>query len=39
MEARYQGFCSEGMLADYCWMLYRDVPTHSHKQKSYSKHC
>ena len=38
MEARYQGFWNEGMLADFCWMLYRDVPTHSHKRKSYSKH-
>ena len=38
MEARCQGFWNEGMLADYCWMLYRDVPTHSHKRKSYSKH-
>ena len=38
MEARYQGFGNEGMMTDYCWMLYRDDPTHSHKQKSYSKH-
>ena len=38
MEARYQGFWNEGMMADYCWMLYRDDPTHSHKRKSYSKH-
>ena len=26
MDARYQDFWNEGMLADYCWMLYRDVP-------------
>ena len=26
------------MLAYYCWMLYRDVPTHSHKQKLYLKY-
>ena len=38
METRYQGFWNEGMLADYCWILYRDFPTHSHKQKSYSQH-
>ena len=38
MEARYQGFLNEWMMADYCWMLYRDDPTHSHKRKSYSKH-
>ena len=37
MEARYQGFLNKGMMADYCWMLYRDDPTHSHKRKSYSK--
>ena len=38
MEARYQGFWNEGMMADYCWMLYRDDQTHSHKRKSYSNH-
>ena len=38
MEARYQGFWNEEMLPDYCWMLYCYVPTHSHEQKSYSKH-
>ena len=30
MEARYQGFWDKGMLAENCWMLYRDVPTHSY---------
>ena len=38
METRYQSFWNKGMLADDCWMLYRDVPTHSHLRKSYSKH-
>ena len=38
MEARYQGFWNKKMLADYCWMLYRDVLTHSHERKSHSKH-
>ena len=33
MQERYQGFWNNGMLADFCWMLYRDVPIHSHKRK------
>ena len=37
-EARYQGFWNEGMMADYCWMLYHDNPTQFHKRKLYSKH-
>lgn len=38
METRYQGFWNEGMMADYCWMLYRDNPAHVYKRKSYSQH-
>ena len=38
MEARYQGFWNEGMMGDYCWMLYRDDPSHVYKRKSYAKH-
>ena len=37
MEKRYQGFWSESMMADYCWMLYRDNPNTVYKRKSYSK--
>ena len=37
MEKRYQGFWNESMMADYCWMLYRDVPESDFKIKSYSK--
>ena len=37
-ETRYQGFWNEEMKAEYCWMLYCDVPTYSHKRKSYTKH-
>ena len=25
MEARYQGFWNEGMMAVYCWMLYGTI--------------
>ena len=38
IEARYQGFWYEGMMGDYCWMLYRDDQSHSYKHNSYSKH-
>jgi hypothetical protein len=38
MEQRYQGFWNEGMLADYCWMLYRDEPEAVHKKCSYAQH-
>ena len=34
MEKRYQGFWSESMLADYCWMLYRDIPEKAYSRKS-----
>ena len=37
MERRYQGFWSESMMADYCWMLYRDNPDTEYKRKSYAK--
>lgn len=38
MEKRYQGFWSERMLADYCWMLYRDVPGKIYSRKSSTVH-
>jgi hypothetical protein len=38
MEKRYQGFWSERMLADYCWMLYRDVPGKTYRRKSSTVH-
>jgi hypothetical protein len=34
MEKRYQGQWSARMLADYCWMLERDVPDAKHRRKS-----
>ena len=34
MEQRYQGFWNEGMLADFCWMLYRDLPDKVYSRKS-----
>lgn len=37
MESRYQGRWSATMLADYCWMLQRDVPDASHHRKSSAK--
>jgi hypothetical protein len=37
MESRYQGRWSATMLADYCWMLRRDVPDASHRRKSTAK--
>ena len=37
MENRYQGFWNESMLADYCWMFYRDEPEKVYKKKSYSQ--
>jgi len=37
MEKRYQGFWNESMMADYCWMLYRNEPDKLHKRKSYSQ--
>ena len=38
MEARYQGLWNEGMMGDYCWMLYRDEPNQLYKRKSYTVH-
>jgi hypothetical protein len=34
MEKRYQGKWSLSMLADYCWILKRDVPQVTHSSKS-----
>jgi hypothetical protein len=34
MEKRYQGQCSARMLADYCWMLKRDIPDAKCRRKS-----
>ena len=38
MEERYKGVWNEGMMGDYCWMLYRDDANHPYKRKSYVKH-
>ena len=37
MESRYQGRWSAAMLADYCWMLQRNMPNCQHKRKSTAK--
>lgn len=37
MEQRYQGFWNEGMMSDYCWMLYRDDPDLVYKRKSHAQ--
>ena len=37
MEVRYQGFWNESMMADHCWMLYRENPDQMFKRKSYSQ--
>ena len=37
MERRYQGFWNESMMADYCWMLYRDNPDTVYTRQSYCK--
>jgi hypothetical protein len=34
MEKRYQGQWSARVLADYCWMLKRDVPDTKHRRNS-----
>jgi hypothetical protein len=34
MEKRYQGKWSPSMLADYCWILKRDVPQVTYSIKS-----
>ena len=34
MEERYKGVWNEGMMGDYCWMLYRDDANHPYKRKS-----
>ena len=31
IEACYQGFWNEGMMGNYCWMLYCDDQSHSYK--------
>ena len=37
MEKRYQEFWNESMIADFCWMLYRDEPEKVYKRQSYSQ--
>jgi hypothetical protein len=34
IERRYQRRWNVGMMADYCWMLQREVPEGVHKRKS-----
>ena len=29
MKERYQGFWNKGIMGNFCWMLYRDHPTHA----------
>jgi hypothetical protein len=36
MEKRYQGKLTSSMLADYCWMLKRDVPDTKYWRKSFT---
>lgn len=38
MERRYQGFWNASMMADYCWMLFRDNPDAVYARKSSAKH-
>ena len=38
MEERYKGVWNEGMMGNFCWMLYRDDVNHPYKRKSYVKH-
>ena len=37
MKERYKGVWNEGMMGDYCWMLYRDA-NYPYRRKSYFKH-
>ena len=37
LEVRYQEFWNESMMADHCWMLYRDNPDQIFKRKAYSQ--
>ncbi len=32
MENRYQGFWNESMMAEYCWILYRDNSEQMYKR-------
>ena len=34
MESRYQGRWDKHMMADYCWMLKRDLPLMKHRKKA-----
>jgi len=36
MEKQYQGKWTSSMLADYCWILKRDVPDAKYRRKSYA---
>lgn len=33
-EERYQGFCDENMLADYCWSVLRETDANQYKRRS-----
>ena len=36
MDKRYQGKWASSMLADYCWIMKRDVPAANYRRKSYA---
>ena len=38
MLHRNQGSWNDSMMADYCWMLYRDAPDVVHQRKGKSSH-
>ena len=38
MEKRYQGKWNSSMMADYCWMLNRDIPSSEYKRQSKKFH-
>ncbi len=39
MENRYQGFWNESMVADYCWMLYKDNSEQINVQRENHSKC
>ena len=38
VETRYRSLWNESMMADDCWMLYRNVPSIRHSRKSHTSH-